>query len=135
MTPPDAGLARLELLRAFKRKMPRADPAANVGPFEARVCTAAASGPGAEDLADIHAGVRAHVRDAIADVRDGRRQSQVVLLSGAAGVGKTHLLRSFATPEAVGELGHVFVGGSNHWTVGEFQAQLLDWVVEALTLK
>ena len=134
MTPPDAGLARLELLRAFKRKMPRADPAANVGPFEARVSTAAAGGPGAEDLADIHAGVRARVRDAIADVRDGRRQSQVVLLSGAAGVGKTHLLRSFATPEAVGELGHVFVGGSNHWTVGEFQAQLLDWVVEALTL-
>jgi len=133
MTPPDAGLARLELLRAFKRKMPRAEVAANVGPFEGRVSTAA-GGPAAGDLADIHAAIRAQVRDAIADVRDGRKQSQVVLLSGDAGVGKTHLLRSFDTPEAVEELGHVFVGGSNHWKVGEFQACLLDWVIEALTL-
>jgi len=128
----DADLARLELLREFKRKMPRTDPAANVGPFDDCVSTAK-NGSTAADLSDIHVGVRTHVRDIIGDVRDGRKQSQVVLLSGAAGVGKTHLLRSFATSESMTELGHVFVGGSNHWTIGEFQAQLLDWVIEALT--
>ena len=125
-------LDRLELLQAFKVRMPHADLAANLGPFDGRVSTAA-SGLPAGDLPGVHAGAREHVRQTIADVRDSRTHSQVILLSGAAGVGKTHLLRSFKTPEAVADTGHIFVGGSNTWSVREFQAQLLDWVVSALT--
>lgn len=132
MTPTDPGLARMELLREFKRRMPKDDPAANVSPFDARVSTAA-GGPDGGDAADLHAEVRAHIRDAVTAVREGKKQSQVILLSGAAGVGKTHLLRTFRTPKAMAEVGHIFVGGSNHWTIGEFEGRLLDWVVEALT--
>ncbi|QDU23767.1 AAA family ATPase [Urbifossiella limnaea] len=132
MSPTDPGLARLEVLREFKRRMPRADPDANVSPFDQRVSTAAGGAPGA-DVAGMHAEARAHVRDTITAVRAGRKQSQVVLLSGAAGVGKTHLLRTFQAAAAADELGHVFVGGSNHWSIDEFQARLLDWVIEAVT--
>lgn len=131
MTPADPGLPRLELLREFKRKMPRADLSGNVSPFDAQVSTAL--GNADADVPEMHAEVRQHIRETVTLVRDGKKQSQVVLLSGAAGVGKTHLLRTFRTPEASEELGHIFVGGSNHWTVGEFQAQLLDWVIAALT--
>ena len=130
MTP--AELDRLSVLRDFKAKMPRADLEANVTPFQDRVSTAA-GGPSSGDLPDIHAAVRDHIRTTIEGVRDGRTRSQVVLVSGPAGVGKTHLLRSFASPEAVELSGHVFVGGSNSWSIREFQSQLLDWVIEALT--
>lgn len=132
VTPPEDSLDRLEVLREFKRRMPQTVWDTNVSPFDDRVSTAA-GGPTAADLPDMHAGVRTLIRDTIADVGAGRRQSQVILISGAAGTGKTHLLRTFQTPAAVAELGHLFVGGSNHWRIAEFEARLLDWVIEALT--
>ena len=132
MTPTVSDLAQMELLHEFKRRMPKAAPGANVSPFDARVSTAA-GGPDGGDVADLHAEVRAHVCETVAAVRDCKKQSQVILLSGSAGTGKTHLLRSFRTTESMADLGHIFVGGSNHWTVGEFDARLLDWVMEALT--
>lgn len=132
MTPAENGLARFELLREFKRRMPRTNPDANVSPFDDRVSTAA-GGALTGDLPEMHAEVRSIIRDTISAVRNGKKQSQVILLSGAAGAGKTHLVRTFQSSEATDELGHIFVGGSNHWKIKEFQAQLLDWVIEALT--
>ncbi len=132
MTPIDSGLAWLEVLREFKRRMPRTNPDVNVSPFDDRVSTSA-GGPLSSDLSDMHSGVRAHIRDTISAVKNGKKQSQVILLSGNAGVGKTHLLRTFQTAEAMEQLGHICVGGSNHWKIDEFQARLLDWVIEALT--
>jgi hypothetical protein len=132
MTPADPDLVQMELLREFKRRMPQTAPAVNISPFDARVSTAA-GGPDGGDVADLHAEVRAYITDAITTVRDGKKQSQVILLSGGAGTGKTHLLRTFQTPEAMAACGHIFVGGSNHWTIGEFERRLLDWVMTAFT--
>ncbi len=132
MTPVDHDLTRIELLREFKRRMPRADPAVNISPFDARVSTAA-GGPDGGDVAELNAEVRAYITDTVTAVRDGKKQSQVILLSGGAGTGKTHLVRTFRTPEAMAACGHIFVGGSNHWTIGEFERRLLDWVMAALT--
>ena len=126
----DKNLAHLEVYREFKRKMSQSQPDANVSPFDDRIST---SGTTDGDVADIHLEVRRRIRDIILDVRDGKKKPQVILLSGAAGTGKTHLLKTFQTAESMHELGHIFVGGSNHWTIGDFQARLLDWVVEALT--
>jgi drug/metabolite transporter superfamily protein YnfA len=132
MTPTDPDLVQIELLREFKRRMPQKSPAVNISPFDARVSTAA-GGPDGGDVADLHSEVRAHVCDTIVAVREGKKQSQVILLSGAAGVGKTHLLRTFRSAESMAAYGHIFVGGSNHWTIGEFERRVLDWVLEALT--
>jgi hypothetical protein len=125
-------LQRLQVLQAFKRRMPRADDAENVSPFDDRVSTAHGTAA-AGDLPEIHAEVRRRIRHTIEAVRDGERKSQVVLLAGDAGAGKTHLLRTFQSPALAEEVGYVYVGGSNHWHVGEFQARLLDWMIEALT--
>ncbi len=123
-------LARLDLLRSFKLRMTR--PGGNASPFEERVVTAGAGVPAACDVPALHADIRGHIAEAVARVRD-RQQSQVVLLSGQAGDGKTHLLRHFQLPATAARHGYVFVGGSNHWEVGEFPACLLDRTVQALT--
>ncbi|OWK46692.1 ATP-binding protein [Fimbriiglobus ruber] len=132
MTAPNAELLRLEVLRAFKRRMPRSDLNANISPFDDRVTTA--QGVVAQyDITDIHAAVRGRIRETIEAVRDGRKKSQVILLTGDVGTGKTHLLRTFQDSDQATAVGYVFAGGSNHWKIEEFQARLLDWVIEALT--
>jgi hypothetical protein len=124
-------LQRLEVLQALKRRMPKTDAEVNVSPFDDRVSTAHEAVKD-NDLPQIHAEVRQRIKDAIEAVRSGTRKSQVILLARDAGTGKTHLLRTFQPPEAQDQAGYVYVGGSNHWTVGEFQARLLDWMMEAL---
>jgi hypothetical protein len=127
----NSSLDTLELLREFKRRAPQIRPDVNITPFDERVRTAQGTSEAA-DVNEIHAEVRSHIRELIEAVRDGAKQSQVILLSGAAGVGKTHLLRTFQTPEAMAKSGHVFVGGSNHWKIEEFPAYLLDRILVAL---
>jgi hypothetical protein len=132
MNPISPELQCLDVLQAFKRRMPRADADENISPFDDRISTAHGKAGGG-DLSEIHAEVRHRIKHAIETVRDNDRKSQVILLAGDAGTGKTHLLRTFQSPELADEVGYVFVGGSNHWAVNEFQARLLDWMVEALT--
>src|SRR5690348_15361872 len=127
---PSPVLPRLEVLQAFKRRMPRLDAAENVSPFDDRITTAHGSVAG-YDLAEIHADVRRRVQHTVEDVRDGKKSSQVILLAGDPGTGKTHLLRAFRSAELADEVGYVYVGGSNHWTIREFQPRLLDWMIEA----
>src|SRR5206468_2248388 len=64
MTPTSPVLQRLEVLRAFKRRMPRADPAENVSPFDDRVTTAQGDVT-SYDLGGIHADVRQRIEQVI----------------------------------------------------------------------
>lgn len=132
MEAPEPTLEELEVLREFKRRMPRADLLGNVSPFDARIATIYED-PALTDLSDLNQLPRDIIRQTIQAVRDGSKPSQIVLLSGAAGTGKTHLLNGFRSTVWQNESGYVFVGGSNHWKMSEFQSRLLDWVIEALT--
>jgi len=131
MTPETVELTELRVLRGFKERLPRADLGENVSPFDNRVTTSN-DAVGALDLPDIHRPVRERIERIIQDVHT-RQKSQVILLSGERGTGKTHLLQSYRAREQADALGYVFVGGSNHWAIEEFEGRLLDWVVEALT--
>jgi hypothetical protein len=111
--------------------MPRSDVSENISPFDDRVTTAHGIVAG-YDLPDIHGDIRQRIEQTIQAVQQQQRHSQVILLAGDAGTGKTHLLRTFQSHESSAQLGTIYVGGSNHWAVGEFQARLLDWMIEAL---
>ncbi len=126
-------LEELEVLRLFKRRMPMPDSAGNLSPFDARVATGVVGAIVEGDVPDLHFDARERIRTTIEAVRDGRKSSQVLLLAGAAGSGKTHLLNTFRNDEIQEQLSFVFVGGSNHWQIKDFEAQLLDWVIQALT--
>src|SRR4051794_34515681 len=123
-------LCRLALLREFKLRMLRSG-GENLSPFADRIATAHAD-KHRIDLDGLHRDVRDNIAQQIAAVRTHHR-SQVVLLSGEAGTGKSHILRYFAQPAVAAEHGYVFVGGSNDWKVDEFQPCLLDWMITALT--
>jgi hypothetical protein len=132
MTPLSPELQRLEVVRSFKRKMSHQDVARNVSPFADQVSTTK-DAVAAYDLPDIHAEVRERIEQTLRAVGRGECKSQIILLAGAAGAGKTHLLRTFDTRAPTSAPGHVYVGGSNQWAINEFQPRLLDWVIEALT--
>jgi|GEM_PF-2879449 len=121
---------RLTLLREFKLRRLRAD-GEHFSPFVDRIATS----HGDRHLVDLdclHREVRDSIAQQIAAVGTNQR-SQVVLLSGEAGAGKSHILRYFARPDVAEKHGYLFVGGSNHWKVEEFQPCLLDWMITALT--
>jgi hypothetical protein len=103
----------------------------NLSPFSDRIATAQTDLKQV-DLSSLQAEVRDHITQQIAAVHADRR-SQVILLSGEAGTGKSHVLRHFAQPAMAAEHGYVYVGGSNDWKVDEFQPCLLDWMIQALT--
>jgi hypothetical protein len=84
------------------------------------------------DVPDIHR----EARERIAAILNGIHQggaSQVVILAGDPGMGKSHLINSFRSPKEADALGYVLVGNSNHWEVDQFEARLLNWILEALT--
>lgn len=123
-------LRRLDLLRLFKIRLLR-DGAELLTPFSDRIATAH-NPVGGYHLPALHADVVAAIGQEIRAVHDTGR-SRVVLLSGEAGTGKSHVLRQLARPENAADLGIIVVGGSNDWDVGEFQPCLLDRMIQALT--
>ncbi len=129
-TPTNLVLTRLELLREFKLRRLRSG-GENESPFTDRVVTAQATINSA-DVEELHREVRENIEQQIAIVRKEQR-SQVVLLSGAAGAGKSHLLRYFAQPKVAEEGGYLFVNGANDWRVEEFHSCMFDWLLTALT--
>ena len=125
-------LEELEILRDFKRRMPHVSLLGNVSPFDVRIATIQGGSTGA-DYPELHRVPREIIQQTIRGVRDGLKPSQVILISGDAGTGKTHLLNGFRSTELQESEGYIYAGGSNHWKMSEFQPRLLDWVVEALT--
>jgi len=132
MSNPAWSLEELDVLRSFKLKMPKPDSTGNISPFDVRVATVTGSLVDDGDVAELHEEVRRRIRETIETVR-GNSKSQVLLLAGDPGTGKTHTLNKFRPQEIQDEIGYIFVGGSNHWRIEEFQSQLLDWVIQALT--
>jgi len=126
-------LEEFDVLRSFKLRMPKLDSDGNSSPFDARIAISESQGANNVNVEELHADVRERIRETIELVRDGKRRSQILLISGAPGAGKTHTLNHFRSPDLQAELGHVFIGGSNHWRIDEFSAQLLDWVIQGLT--
>ena len=123
-------LTRLEVLRAFKKHLVRkAD--VNLSPFtEDRVVRYHADVADC-DVPDIHQDVRELLKQSLRDVRAGL-PSQVVILAGNPGMGKSHLINFFRSPKVADELGYVLVGNANHWKPGEFEERLLDWLLDPL---
>jgi energy-coupling factor transporter ATP-binding protein EcfA2 len=103
----------------------------NLSPFADRVARSHGSDESDESFG-LHSEVRDRIVRQIAAIHEHQR-SEVILLSGEAGAGKTHLLRHFAQSSVAEANGYVFVGGSNDWKVEEFQPCLLDWMISALT--
>jgi hypothetical protein len=126
----DDELVKLDLLRGYKQHFGRGGDL-NVSPFDEDRVVRYHTAVGQQDIPEIHAGVRAAVRQVIEAVHQGQ-PSQVVILAGPPGMGKSHLINYFRTPERAAELGYVLVCNSNHWKVEEFEECLLDWVLEAL---
>jgi hypothetical protein len=122
-------LARLEILRAYKKHMMR--DGANVSPFTADRIIRYDTDVRAYDVPDIHCKVRDLIRRTLSDIQKGQ-PSQVVILAGGPGMGKSHLINYFRSLAVADELGYVLVCNSNHWKSGEFEECLLDWILEAL---
>jgi hypothetical protein len=124
-------LSHLEVLRAYKAHFGR-DERKNLSPFALDQVVGYATDIGTRDVPEIHAAVRQRIREAVESVRGGHG-SQILILAGNPGMGKSHLVNWFRSRERGEELGYVLVGNSNHWRSGEFEACLLDWMLEALT--
>lgn len=62
--------------------------------------------------------------------KDGR--SQLALVYGPAGMGKTHLLRVYDDPRRMKQQGYVFLHRDNLWQLNEFAESLLNTLLDAL---
>ena len=127
-------LTRLEILRAFKVHFAgdvRGQGRRNHTPFEEGRVVQYHTIVDDWDVPEIHHVVRDAIQDHLQAIHAGKR-SQIVILAGEPGMGKSHLLNHFRAPSLAKELGYVLVCNSNHWKVSEFEECLLDWIVEAV---
>jgi len=121
-------LTRLEILRVFKKRF--AGELVNDSPFAERIVKFADSVED-WDVPEIHHNVRLAIETIIKEIQAGQA-SKIVILAGDAGMGKSHLLNYFCSPRREQELGYVLIGNSNQWKVEEFEAYLLDSILDAL---
>jgi hypothetical protein len=126
----DPDLARLQVLYGFKELLDRDGPI-NVTPFTEDRIVCYGTEVSKFDVPAIHKPQRDLIRKALAEVHE-RQTAQVILLSGSPGMGKSHLIRHFASPELVAADRFVFVRPGNDWRVSEFQTCLLDSILAAL---
>jgi hypothetical protein len=126
----DVELARLEVLHSYKRLFGR-DERVNRSPFEEGQIVRYLDDVRAQDVPEIHQQVRRRIQDILAEVRKGGG-SRIVMLTGEPGMGKSHLINFFRPPEQGRKGGYILVGNSNHWKCSEFEACLLDWILEGL---
>jgi hypothetical protein len=123
-------LTRLEILRAFKRRFAPNDQS-NHSPFEMDRVVRYDTKVLAYDVPQIHQETRESIAQRIRDVRE-KSQSGAIILVGDPGLGKSHILNYFRSPEKADELSYFFVCNSNHWKANEFEECLLDWLIDAL---
>jgi len=83
------------------------------------------------DVPAIHQRTRQRIEEILTEMRHGIG-SQVILLTGNPGAGKSHLINCFRDAERARQLGYVLVCNSNHWKAAEFEECLLDWILAAI---
>jgi hypothetical protein len=123
-------LLRLEVLRSYKMRFGR-DPDFNISPFSTDAVTRYHTNVSDTDIPTIHRLVRERIETIIKEMHQGQ-VSQVVILTGNPGMGKTHLINCFRDLKKAEALRYVLVCNSNHWKSPEFEECLLDWILEAL---
>lgn len=128
--PADLDLQRLEVLHGFKRLLGR-DPEKNVTPFTENQVVCYRTAVDDFDVPEIHVAARQLIESAVKEV-ESRQQAQIILLAGAPGMGKSHLLSYFRRPDVAKQHGYVLVSPTNHWDVKEFEERLLDSLITAL---
>jgi hypothetical protein len=123
-------LLRLEVLRAYKSRLSRGGDL-NLSPFGTDEVVRYHTDVTSLDVPAIHRGVRDRIEAILREVRGGKG-SQVAILCGSPGTGKSHLINCFRPRSRGEELGYLLVCNSNHWKSSEFEECLLDWVLDAL---
>src|SRR3954468_4873414 len=108
---PALSLPQMEILKAFKEHLTR-DPERNISPFSDDRVIRYHTAIQEYDVPDIHREARQRIREAIQGIQKGS-PSQVVILVGDPGMGKTHLINYFRLPEPARELNYVLVGNAN----------------------
>lgn len=133
-------LLKLQVLEVYKRKLAgdwTAD--ATTGeltqqpgdtPFDALEVVRYQSDVSQIDVPGIHDMPREQVKQALERVRN-EGQSEVLLLYGAPGVGKSHLIAWFDQPEGRPE-DVIVLRRPNTWTFDHFDSTLVDWLLETL---
>jgi hypothetical protein len=129
--PQNEELARLEILRKFKRHFGGKDENRNISPFTLDRVIRYSTDVRDCDVPEIHREARGLIQETIAGIRQGH-PSQVVILAGQPGMGKSHLINYFRSADLAEKLGYVLVCNSNHWKVDEFEECLLNWILDAL---
>lgn len=94
---PSAELTRLELLRAYKERLVKGGDV-NLSPFALDRVIRYDSDVGSYDVPDIHREARDRIAKIIKGIHQGH-DSQVVILAGNPGMGKSHLINHFRSPE------------------------------------
>ncbi len=83
------------------------------------------------DVPAIHSKVRERIEAILKEIHHGQ-VSQLVILTGSPGMGKTHLINCFRSRQRAEDLRYELVCNSNHWKPPEFEACLLQWILDAL---
>src|SRR5947209_4797318 len=122
--PPPLTLQQMEVLKAFKEHLTR-EKDRNVSPFSDDGVIRYHTPIQAYDVPDIHREVRDRIHEVIGGIHEGR-PSQVIILAGPPGMGKSHLLNYFRLPGPAREMDYVLAGNANSWKVDEFEECLLD---------
>jgi hypothetical protein len=127
---PSPELLHLEVIRAFKQRFGK-DPRFNVTPFGEDGIVRYHTDVSGYDVPAIHHQVRERIEEIIGGIHQGAA-SQVVILAGSPGMGKSHLINCFRPRAKQEQLGYVLVCNANQWKSSEFEACLLDWILDAL---
>ncbi len=123
-------LDRFEILRTYKELFVGKD-GANHSPFSDHRVVRYDTEVLEWDVPEIHQQAREILKSAVCELRQGR-SSKLMVLAGAPGTGKSHLLNYFRSPRVETELGHLVVKNNNHWRIDEFEACLLTSLAERI---
>ena len=133
---------QLALLGHFKERLVHDKIYANLSPFDERFARAhiAKANEGAVqgtrqfntcDVPEIHEEIRQNIQRVVEQIHE-QQHSRIIMLVGQPGVGKSHLVNHFRTPNIAAEQDFIFVGHHNAWKCEEFPQVLLDGILDAL---
>lgn len=127
---PENNALRLEILSDLKQRFTRRGDV-NESPFEHNRIIGYQTDVDPLDVPEIHETARNKILTLLKGVR-AENHSEIVLLAGDPGAGKTHLINALRSPARQQELEYVLLCGSQHWHIDQFEQYLLDLLIAAL---